>query len=309
MDSWDPPIAQILRIIWLHFLQLAAWDEVSLLQSRCWTSRWMVAMPIALTAATPFPEAWAGDWPSFPPQLTPFRKEARVAGFSQTGDDKGLGVSVDRIIVDANQSIMQALGLPEGIPTASGTIKAQLDLLLLGLECLSGESSEAVLNAAQALKLEQWVSDRVNLWRLRNANPLRRSSGGRKKVDIEEARALVLIICHLALDWHSKLRSTIEHLETAVAQERSPFREALIGDYLDEFHSHYRSRMVDGEERSADQITELALRILLDLLFYSSKYGAQRLWAALLSRPAMDLPEEAETETPSSELPSEVQAE
>jgi hypothetical protein len=191
---------------------------------------------------------------------------------------------------------LPTLPLPEGMASASTTIKAQLDLLLLGLECLSGESSEVVLKAAQDLHLEQWVSDRVNLWRLRNASPLRRSSGGRKKVDIEEARALVLIISHLAQHLHDKIRSTVEHLEVAVAAEKSPFHEPLIGDYLDEFHSHYRSRMIDGDQRTNDSITELGLRLLIDLLFYSSKYGSRRLWSALLTRSAMDLPAESEAE-------------
>jgi hypothetical protein len=179
---------------------------------------------------------------------------------------------------------------PVGLNTATGTIKAQLDLLLLGLESLSGESSEAVLAAAKALNLEEQIGDRVALWRLRNANPLRRSSGGRKKVDIEEARALVMVIAYLAAQQQARIRSTLEQLEAAVDQELSPFRQPLVGDYLDEFLSHYRSRMVDGDVRDENSLTELALRILIELMFYSSPKGAQRLWKALLSRPEMDLP-------------------
>ncbi|MEN9226914.1 MAG: DUF3038 domain-containing protein [Thermostichus sp. HHBFW_bins_43] len=187
-------------------------------------------------------------------------------------------------------------GWPEGLSTATGTIKAQLDLLLLGLESLSGESSEAVLAAAQALHLEDRIPDRVALWRLRNANPLRRGSGGRKKVDIEEARALVLVIGHLAAQQQARLRSTLEQLEAAVEQERNPFHQPLVGDYLDEFLSHYRSRMVDGDVRDENSIMELALRILIELMFYSSPKGTQRLWKALLNRPEMDLPAVSELE-------------
>jgi hypothetical protein len=165
-----------------------------------------------------------------------------------------------------------------------------LDLLLLGLESLSGEISEAVLAAAKALNLEKQIGDRVALWRLRNANPLRRSSGRRKEVDIEEARALVLVIAHLAAQQQARIRSTLEQLEAAVEQELSPFRQPLVGDYLDEFISHYRSRMVDGDVRDENSLAELALRILIELMFYSSPRGAQRLWKALLNRPEMDLP-------------------
>lgn len=191
------------------------------------------------------------------------------------------------ITVDAKHTTLPTLSLPEGISAATSTIKAQLDLLLLGLEALSGESSEAVLQAAQALKLEQWVSDRVGLWRLRNASPLRRGTSGRKRIDIEEARALVLIICYLAQQTQASLRAAIQNLEAAVAAERSPYREPLVGDYLDEFHSHYRSRMIDGDTQSNDAITELGLRILLELLFYSGRKGPERLWRSLLDRPEM----------------------
>ncbi len=209
--------------------------------------------------------------------------------------------------VEAKHPILQTLGLPDGSPSdATATTKAKLDLLLLGLECLSGESSEAVLGAAQTLQLDSWISDRVNLWRLRNANPLRRSTGGRKRIDVDEARALVLIICHLATQHHAQLRITIEHLEQAVLAERSPFQEPKVGDYLDEFHSHYRSRMVDGDQRGAHSITELGLRVLVDLLFYSSKQGPHRLWQALLQRPEMDglpdIPDSPEAEQPEAEL-------
>ena len=159
-----------------------------------------------------------------------------------------------------------------------------------------------MLGAAQTLQLDQWVSDRVNLWRLRNANPLRRSTGGRKRIDVDEARALVLIICHLATQHHGQIRSTMEHLEQAVLAERSPFQEPKVGDYLDEFHSHYRSRMVDGDHRDQHSITELGLRVLIDLLFYSGKQGPHRLWQALLNRPEMaGLPEET-AESPDQEL-------
>lgn len=219
------------------------------------------------------------------------RRRDPVAGLPQTGDHRVLSkqkAPIDSVTVEPKQTQLDPR--PAGLTTATGTIKAQLDLLLLGLESLSGEISEAVLAAAKALNLEKQIGDRVALWRLRNANPLRRSSGGRKEVDIEEARALVLVIAHLAAQQQARIRSTLEQLESAVEQELSPFRQPLVGDYLDEFISHYRSRMVDGDVRDENSLAELALRILIELMFYSSPRGAQRLWKALLNRPEMDLP-------------------
>ncbi len=162
-------------------------------------------------------------------------------------------------------------------------IKTQLDLVLLALEALTGLGSDAILNAATDLKLEDFVSDRVGLWRLRQSNPLRRSRGGRKKLDIEEARSLVLISTHLAQNHHSQIRQAIEHWELLAKTNRSPAQDPLLGDYLDAFTELYQERMsqqgVDG-----DDLSELALSLLIDLLFYSSPQGPRRLWLALLDR-------------------------
>ncbi|MCU0533890.1 MAG: DUF3038 domain-containing protein [Hydrococcus sp. Prado102] len=68
-------------------------------------------------------------------------------------------------------------------------IKAHLDIVLLALEALSDISSDEMLKAAQQLNLDSVIADRVGLWRLRQSNPLRKSAGGRKKLDVEEARS------------------------------------------------------------------------------------------------------------------------
>lgn len=226
-----------------------------------------------------------------------------VASLPWRGDHRVLSelkVPINSVTVEPRQIQLDPQAL--GPTTATAAIKAHLDLLLLGLESLSGESSEAVLAAAKALNLEEYIGDRVALWRLRNANPLRRTSGEPKKVEIAEARALARVIAYLAAQQQARIRSTLEQLEAALKQELSPFRQPLVGDYLGEFISHYRSRMVDGDVRDEDSLAELALRILIELLFYSSPRGAERLWKALLNRPEMDLP--ASSKVGSDALPS-----
>lgn len=163
-------------------------------------------------------------------------------------------------------------------------IKAQLDLVLMSLEALANIGSEAMLQAAGELNLESMVTDRVGLWRLRQSNPLRKSSGGRKKLDVEEARALVLIICHLAKQHQELIRRAVALLEQMAEQNREPHRTALLGDYLDTFSNIYQERMEQGENISSAKLTKLALKLLIDLLFYSSPNGHRRLWLALLDR-------------------------
>ena len=169
-------------------------------------------------------------------------------------------------------------------PEQLDNIKAQLDLILLALEAIAGISSEAMLQAAADLGLEAVVSDRVSLWRLRQSSPLRKGQGGRKKLDVEEARAISLIICHLAKQHNELVRRAVALLEQLVEQNREPHQASLLGNYLDTFQNTYQERMEDGETVSTDILTRLALKLLIDLLFYGSSNGVRRLWLILLER-------------------------
>jgi hypothetical protein len=169
-------------------------------------------------------------------------------------------------------------------PEQLDNIKAQLDLILLALEAIAGLSSEAMLQAASELNLESMISDRVSLWRLRQSSPLRRGQGGRKKLDVDEARALTLIICHLARQHSELIRRAVALLEQLTEQNREPHQAALLGNYLDSFHNTYQERMEDGDTIETDVLTNLALKLLIDLLFYGNNHGVRRLWLTLLER-------------------------
>ena len=162
-------------------------------------------------------------------------------------------------------------------------IKAHLDLVILALEAIANITSDRILNAAQELDLESVISDRVALWRLRQSNPLRNSSGGRKKLDVEEARSLVLIICYLAKQEQQLLRRAVGLLEQITSQNKPPHQTSLLGDYLDKFINLYQERMADQEEITPDKLSNLALKLLIDLLFYSGNNGNRLLWLAILN--------------------------
>ncbi|MEB3357186.1 MAG: DUF3038 domain-containing protein [Synechococcales bacterium] len=172
---------------------------------------------------------------------------------------------------------------PSPAPTQLDNIKAQLDLVLLALEALVGLGSDAMLQAAKDLELTHLVGDRVALWRLRQSSPLRKGQG-RKRLDVEEAQALVLITCHLAQQQAELLRRAIALLEQLTQQGEEPHRTALLGDYLDNFSNLYEERMDETHTPAPDQLTHLALKLLIDLFFYSAPNGARRLWLALLDR-------------------------
>ena len=180
--------------------------------------------------------------------------------------------------------VLDELNRAQPDSTQLDNIKTQIDLVLLALESLAGIGSEAMLQAASALNLESKIPDRVTLWRLRQSNPLRKGEGGRKKLDIEEARSLVLIGCFLAKQHQELIRRAIDLLEQAAQNDSEPHRTAMLGDYLDAFNNTYLERMEDDRNISTENLTQLAFKLLVDLLFYSSPGGHRRLWLALLDR-------------------------
>jgi hypothetical protein len=163
-------------------------------------------------------------------------------------------------------------------------IKAHLDLILLSLEAIANLSSEAMLQSAKELNLESTIADRVELWRLRQSNPLRKSSGGRKKLDVEEARSLVLIIAYLAKQHQELLRRAVNLLEQVTEQNQEPHHTALLGDYIDKFINTYQARMAEDREMTSAILYQLALKLLINLLFYSGNNGHRLLWLAILDR-------------------------
>ena len=159
-------------------------------------------------------------------------------------------------------------------------IKGHLDLILLALEAIADISSEAILDAAQELNLTSVVGDRTTLWRLRASNPQRQSAGGRKKLDIEEARSLVLIVCHLAHQNQELLRRAVSLLEQVVAQNQPPHQTSLLGNYLDRFINYYQAR-IDATAKAQGDLPKLAWKLLISLLFYSGQNGHRLLWMAI----------------------------
>ena len=159
-------------------------------------------------------------------------------------------------------------------------IKSHLDLVLLALEAIALISSEAILQAALDLNLESVIGDRITLWRLRSSNP-KRNSRERKKLDLEEARSLVIIICYLAHQHQELLRRAVGLLEQATEQNNPPDQTALLGDYLDRFINYYQERITNSSDISPEYLSDLAWKLLIDLLFYSSQNGHRLLWIAI----------------------------
>jgi hypothetical protein len=178
-------------------------------------------------------------------------------------------------------------------------IKAHLDLILLALEALTGVGSDGMLQVAESLGLQDLLGDRVTLWRLRQSSPLRKSKGGRKRLELDEARALVLVSCRLAQQHELAIRQAIAYLESCKNQKQAIHRSPVLAEYLERFSEFYIERIANSQTNSqtdsgtnpeVNPVTEitnyqnLALKLLVDLLFYSAPSGSKRLWLVLLEQ-------------------------
>ncbi|MBU6186128.1 MAG: DUF3038 domain-containing protein [Synechococcales bacterium] len=164
--------------------------------------------------------------------------------------------------------------------------RQQLDLLLLAIEALDLNGSEAILTMVKELELTTIIKHRVYLWQLRNSNPLRRYTQ-RQPLSLVEAKAMVAITCYLARRLTVVIRQLLFAYEHLQNKQLSPEHHFRLAVYLDRFRAHFRSRMnpkraVVASYTADDQkLNDLAIRLLGQLLFCTGIFGMQRLWASL----------------------------
>ncbi len=163
--------------------------------------------------------------------------------------------------------------------------RLQIDLILLAIEALELGGSEAILAFAEELDLKVIVKNRVNLWRMRSSNPLRRAHV-RRPLTILEAKALVVIASYIARRLTVVIRQMLM-IYQQMYDKQIPLEQNLrLSNYLERFRTHFRSRM--SARRSGalafntdEQLDELAINLLGQLLFCTGTAGMQRFWISL----------------------------
>ena len=163
--------------------------------------------------------------------------------------------------------------------------RLQIDLILLAIEALELGGSESILAVMQELELGEIIKNRVNLWRLRTTNPLRRSHS-RRPLALVEAKALVAIASFLARRLTVRIRQLLLTYQQ-MNQKQIPLEQNLaLSNYLERFRSHFKSRMNPRRSgvvayNSPEKLNELALSLLAQLLFCTGTTGMQRFWISL----------------------------
>lgn len=163
--------------------------------------------------------------------------------------------------------------------------RQQIDFLLLAIEALELGGSEAFLTDVKELGLQDVIKNRVSMWRIRATNPLRRNNQ-RRPLTLQEAKALVIIVCNRARRLTVLVRQLLMVYDQLREKGLSPDHHMRLSNYLERFRAHFRARM--NPKRAGviaystdEKLNELALNLLGQLLFCTGTAGMQRLWSSL----------------------------
>lgn len=159
-------------------------------------------------------------------------------------------------------------------PNQLDDITIRLELVMLALAALTGVGSETLVEVADQLNLNSIIADRLT--QPENAQQ-------QKPLSVDEARALVLIICDLAKKNQPLIRRAIALLEQYTQSNDDLRQVALLRDYFDGFDQMYEEQIDSTVSPPSDTLNPLAIKLLIELLFYSNSNSPQRFWLALLS--------------------------
>lgn len=156
----------------------------------------------------------------------------------------------------------------------------RLDLMLLCMEALDLNGGEAMVWMSEQLGFTSLFPNRVELWKRRCHNPLRRTCR-RGQLDPGDADALIRLLCEMADRLYPMLRSLLDSSEPA---ERSAQRWEL---FRSRFNALIQERM--NPRRSAVQVLldprlgqEPCRRLVQGLALAAGAGGVDRLRASLM---------------------------
>mgnify|MGYP003954368549 CR=1 FL=1 len=156
----------------------------------------------------------------------------------------------------------------------------RLDLLLLVVEALDLNAGEAMVWSLKQLGLETLFPNRVELWKRRCHNPLRRVTrrGNLSSVDTD---GLITLLCSMADRVYPLIHQMLSDKEPEdINKQRWLLLDERLGELLNERMNPRRGAvqrlLVSGESR------EIQRDLLLHLALSSGPGGGRRLKASLL---------------------------
>ncbi len=156
----------------------------------------------------------------------------------------------------------------------------RLDLLLLAVESLDLNGSEAMLLTSAKLGLNNLFPNRVELWKCRSYNPMRRATR-RGTPSTEEIEALLSLLCAMADRIYPLLRQLLSNREPKIQNQKK------WDLFNDRFNDLIQERMNPrrGSVRkllSKENFQPFHRNLILTLALCSGPGGVNRLRANLL---------------------------
>lgn len=103
-----------------------------------------------------------------------------------------------------------------------------------------------------------------------------------KTILTQEEVAIFVQVCSYLCQQHQELiRRAVSLMEQLAGEGTDPWQATLLDNYaqsLEVYYSHAGSKHADSKHTDSRKIKQLGAKSLLDLLFYSSAYGQERLW-------------------------------
>jgi Protein of unknown function (DUF3038) len=151
-------------------------------------------------------------------------------------------------------------------------LNLELELVTMAIVALAQVDQLAIGRIAQELQVEPLIADWIAAW------------PDRQQLDLEQIRSLVLVVDRLAHQYQPVVRQSVSDLQLMTQAHRLPLEAPSLAEYIGNFIKIYQVRFSADNTHSLESLSQAALKLLLELLFYSGSNGHQRLWQALLQR-------------------------
>jgi Protein of unknown function (DUF3038) len=157
------------------------------------------------------------------------------------------------------------------------TINLELELVTIAMVALAQIDRLEIGQVAQDLQVESLVANWIEEWPQHQFTDL-------NQLNLEQIRSLVLVVDQLAHKYQSVVRQTITDWQNLTQANRLPLESPPLAEYIGNFIKIYQTRLSGQYTHSIEALSQAALNLLLELLFYGGTQGHQRLWQALLNR-------------------------
>jgi hypothetical protein len=156
-------------------------------------------------------------------------------------------------------------------------ISIELELVTIAVVSLAQIDRLEIWQTAQALRVESMAIEWLHEWPNRQALST-------LPLDLPQIQARIAIVSHLAHKYQTVVRQNIKYWQQIVQVDRLPLESPPLADYMGNFIKIYQTRLGTETMPSLEALSQAALNLLIELLFYGNTSGNQRLWGTLLQR-------------------------